>query len=184
MTLCLEICPRLYLVQFLRSALRLLGVVSSIPRMVFPLLLLAILPSSFSWSFQMRAQVRRWIPSQRRNPLSKWCQQLSYPESWLCLTRRWHCPNLVSWGLWAEGRDMGVCSGGRSQCPIISSQPRNWNHSRDSRLNYCKQILSEKWSPVSPQLHLRDFYLPRWHHPDQITPERMNLTTMYNRKYK
>ena len=40
-------------------ALRLLGIVSSIPRMVLPLLLLVVLLSSFSWAILTRAQVGR-----------------------------------------------------------------------------------------------------------------------------
>ena len=52
-------------------ALRLLGIVSSIPRMVLPLLLLVVLLSSFSWAILKRAQVGRWIPSQLRNRLSQ-----------------------------------------------------------------------------------------------------------------
>ena len=52
-------------------ALRLLGIVSSIPRMVLPLLLLVVLLSSFSWAILERAKVGRWIPSQLRNRLSQ-----------------------------------------------------------------------------------------------------------------
>ena len=52
-------------------ALRLLGIVSSIPRMVLPLLLLVVLLSSFSWAILKRAKVGRWIPSQLRNRLSQ-----------------------------------------------------------------------------------------------------------------
>lgn len=65
-TLRLEIRPRFYLVQFLRSTLRLLGIVSSIPRMVLQLLPLAILLPFFSWACQTRAKVGRRIPSQHR----------------------------------------------------------------------------------------------------------------------
>ena len=85
-----------YLVQFLRSALHLLGIVSSIPRMVLPLLLVILL-FSISWTFQTRA------PSRTMDPFS--IPKLSFPvtlilspppASWHCLVRHNRFPNLVS----------------------------------------------------------------------------------------
>ena len=85
-----------YLVQFLRSTLRLLGIVSSLPRMIPPLLVSVMLLSSFYWTFQTCAPSRTMDSFSIPKPPFPMTSILSHPTSWHCLARRDGFPNIVS----------------------------------------------------------------------------------------
>ena len=110
-------------------ALRLLGVISSIPRMVLPLLLLVVLLSSFSYAILTRAQVGRWIPSQLRNGLSQWRRYRAIPHLGVAQTL---CHEFYGWreDIWRFVR-AGILNAQEKEGVVKTS--RKWSPSSPSR---------------------------------------------------